>query len=68
MTLVVCEGFEKELVAEYETSGLCIQTRYASGKNFPRDSIIMSWEEWERFVAWVELRRKEEALEKTKKH
>jgi hypothetical protein len=48
MTLVVCEGFEKKLIAEYGTSGLETQARYASGKNFPRDSFIVSWAEWER--------------------
>lgn len=62
ISLIVSKGFEKELIAEYETDGLHIQMSYASGKNFPRDSIIISWVEWERFAAWVEFQRKEEAL------
>jgi len=67
MSLIVGQRFGDKLIAQYKTNGLYIHTEYQSGRNFPPASIIISWEEWERFVAWVELQRKEEALENTKK-
>ena len=66
MSLKVGERFGDKLIAEYETDGLHIHTEYQSGRNYPPAAIIITWGEWERFVAWVELQRKEEALEKTK--
>jgi hypothetical protein len=67
MYLTVGQRFGDELVAGYRGDGLHIQMKFQSGKNFPSTPIIISWEEWERFVAWVELQRKEQALKDTKK-
>jgi hypothetical protein len=66
MSLKIEGKLGNKLIARYMTDGLCIQTEYPSGKKYPAIDVNISWEEWERFVAWVELQRKEEALENTK--
>ena len=67
MSLIVGQRFGDKLIAGYRRDGLYMQTKFQSGKNFPSTPVIISWEEWERFVAWVELQRKEQALKNTKK-
>jgi len=67
MSLIVGQRFGDKLIAQYKADGLYIHTEYQSGRNFPPGAIIISWKEWERFVAWVDLQRKEEALENSRK-
>jgi hypothetical protein len=67
MFLKVAEKYGDKLIAEYQTDGLRMHTEYLSGRNFPEVPVPINWEAWERFVAWVDLQRKEEALERTKK-
>lgn len=66
MRLIVGEQFGDKLIAQYDTDGLRIHTKYQSGRNFPSIAVTIGWQEWERFVAWVELQRKEDALKNTK--
>ena len=54
--------FGEKLEARYSNTGIKLQFEYPSGKNFPSLSLNLSWAQWERFIAWVELQRKEEAL------
>ena len=66
MSLIVGQRFGNKLIAGYSASGLYMQMKYKSGKNLPANPIILSWADWARFVAWVEFRQREEALEKTR--
>lgn len=50
------------LKADCLSTGITLQFEYESGKHFPADSLHLNWKQWERFVAWVELQRKEQAL------
>ncbi|MCJ7743721.1 MAG: hypothetical protein MUO99_04080 [Dehalococcoidales bacterium] len=66
-TNVGATQFGETLMAYYLDTGLNLQFTYESGRHFPSISLNLDWVEWERFVAWVELQRKEHALEKAKK-
>ncbi len=55
--------FGERLKANYLPSGLTLQFAYTSGKHFPSPALTLSWEEWDRLVAWAELQRKEQALQ-----
>ena len=59
-------GWNETLCADYSNSGINLQFKYPSGKHFPSFSLKLNWAEWERFVAWVELQRKEQALRENK--
>ncbi len=64
--LNVASQYDYTLKSLYTPVGLSVHVRYDSTREFPSPHIIIGWEEWDRFVAWVELHRKEEALEKYK--
>jgi hypothetical protein len=64
MSLIVGQRFGNKLIAGYSVNGLYMHMKYKSGKNLPANPIIINWEEWERFVAWVEFQQREKALEK----
>ena len=55
--------FNETLEARCSNTGITLQFKYPSGKHFPSISLRLNWVHWERFVAWVELQRKEQALE-----
>ncbi len=57
--------WNEKLKAHYSNTGVNLQFEYPSGKNFPSLSLHLSWAQWERFIAWVELQRKEQALKET---
>ena len=50
------------LKVDYSSEGLIIWMEYESGYKFPWFHLPVSWAQWERLVAWVELQRKEQAL------
>lgn len=58
-------SFGEKLEARYSNTGVKLQFEYPSGKNYPSPSLHLSWAQWERFIAWVELQRKEQALKET---
>jgi hypothetical protein len=58
--------YEEKLVAGYRDDGLTVQFIYKLGNHFPSIPLLLSWAEWERFVAWVEWQRRENDLNKEK--
>ncbi len=58
--------WNETLNASCSSTGVTLQFEYPSGKHFPSFSLHLNWAHWERFVAWVELQRKEQALEEAK--
>jgi len=56
-------SWNEKLKAHYSNTGVTLQFEYPSGKHYPSLSLYLSWAQWERFIAWVELQRKEHALE-----
>lgn len=51
-----------ELGVQYSTKGPGFQFIYVKGNNYPPGAAVISWQQWDRLVAWVDLQRKEEAL------
>jgi len=62
-TLDVKKSWQTTLRVNYSAGRLRFRMEYDSGYNFPWAGIYLSQPEWDRLVAWVELQRKEEALE-----
>jgi hypothetical protein len=58
--------WNETLNASCSSTGVALHFKYPSGKHFPSFSLLLNWAHWERFVAWVELQRKEQALEESK--
>ncbi len=54
--------WNEKLEARSSNTGITLQFAYPSGMHFPSVPLRLSWAQWEKFVAWVELQRKEQAL------
>ena len=63
---VASTQFHETLKATCLDDGISLYFRYESGREFPSPHCVVNWAEWERFVAWVEWQRKEDALKKGK--
>lgn len=50
----------------YSSGGLVVRIEFESGYSVPWDGHSLDWAEWERLVAWIELQRKEEALQRSR--
>ena len=57
--------FGGKLKAHYVNTGVTLQFEYPSGTHYPSFPLVLSWAQWERFITWVELQRKEQALKET---
>ena len=57
--------WNEKLKAHYSNTGVTLQFEYPSGKHYPSFSLHLSWAQWERFIAWVELQRKEQVWKET---
>ena len=64
-TLDVKKSWNTTLRVYYSAGKVRFRMEYDSGYNFPWNGIYLSQVEWDRLVAWVELQRKEEALQET---
>ena len=60
MQLEVAKGGRSTLVVSWNPKFIHVRLAYHSGLNY---EISISQEQWDRLVAWVELQRKEKALE-----
>jgi len=63
-TLDVTKSWNVTLKVNYAAGSVGFNVVYDSGRRFPWSSLWVSPQKWDRLVAWVELQRKEEALEK----
>ena len=61
---VASTKFHEILKAFYSNNGISLYFKYKSEREFPSPHCIINWAEWDRFVAWVEWQRKEDALKK----
>ncbi len=66
LTLNVTKSFDATLRVNSAGRSVGFRVVYDSGREFPCAGIYVSPQEWDRLVAWVELQRKEEALQETK--
>jgi hypothetical protein len=63
--LNVTKSYDRTLKMFYSSVGISCYVLYNNSKyEHPQPHFIIGWEEWDRMLAWVELSRKEEALEK----
>lgn len=62
----VATHFGHTLRVNYSTKGLGVYFRYESNRDFPWAPVVLNWAQWDWLVAWVELQRKEEALQEGK--
>ena len=62
----VAKRYDHTLKVDCLSWGLNFSIEYDSGFTFPWSGQSVSWAEWERIVAWIELQRKEAALRESK--
>lgn len=65
-SLNITKSWNATLRVEYSSGGVRFSVVYDSGREFPWAGIYVSQARWDRLVAWVELQRKEEALQEAK--
>ena len=63
-TLDAKKSYDTTLRAYFSDGKVRFRMEYDSGYNFPWQGIWFNQTEWERLVAWVELQRKEEELQR----
>ncbi len=63
-TLNVAKQYDATLKAQYTSGLVTLSIVYESGREFPWSGMSLNKAKWDRLVAWIELQRKEEALQK----